>query len=227
MLSCSISIDNTYKQNHPIFAKFLDLLDVYRLMWKYVPGAKNVVADYICRNGHDSQPELQFDHWDELATEITLKAVLVDENATNTSEPSLAGTSNEAIAPDPQDTVNNQRPNVGVDQGNFQAIHENEQPSPIPATQPNLTLHDDEPVIYKRPSNVSLPDILIIKELLESPGTPIPERLSEIFLSFYLKKDILYIVFQNCLHRVFTDYDFLRLASKVHSFYHCSHRVLI
>ena len=120
-----ISIGNTYKQTHPRFAKFLDLLNVYRLTWKYVPGPKNVVADYLSRYGLDSQPELQFDHWDELATEITLKAFLVDENTGTTSEPFSTGTSHEAINPDPpdaQNSVDNDPPNIDIDQENFQDI---------------------------------------------------------------------------------------------------------
>ena len=70
-----ISIGNTYRQTHPRFAKFLDLLNVYRLTWKYVPGPKNVVADYLIRYGLDGQPELDFKRWDALSTEVTLSAI--------------------------------------------------------------------------------------------------------------------------------------------------------
>ena len=197
------SIGNTYRQTHPRFAKFLDLLNVYRLTWKYVPGPKNVVADYLSRYGLDGQPELDFKQWDVLATEVTLRAI-----ATTRSSPDSPSSS----APS--------HPTYAIDLPN-----EEFQPLPSPETDAPPTA-PDETFVYQNCQELSWPELISMKHLLSEEISEIPVRFSQIFSKFHLSDDILYVIEDTLLFRVITDYDYVRLATKLHNYYHCSHRVL-
>lgn len=189
-----ISIGNTYRQTHPRFAKFLDLLNVYRLTWKYVPGPKNVVADYLSRYGLDDQPELDFKRWDALTTEVTLSAI-------NNS---------------PLDIVHEQ----------FESLDQAGNSESPPTEVDSIPEPADETLVYHTCNEISWPDLLLVKRLLSEKSTEIPPRLATIFDQFNLDHDILYLVQSQILYRIITDFDYLRLATKLHNYHHCSHRVL-
>ncbi|EDO16855.1 Tkp3 protein [Vanderwaltozyma polyspora DSM 70294] len=64
----------TERATHPRLTKYLDLLNTYRLNWKYIKGTDNHAADYLSRYGLDSQPTLNLDEWDKFSVDIELNA---------------------------------------------------------------------------------------------------------------------------------------------------------
>ncbi|EDO18103.1 Tkp3 protein [Vanderwaltozyma polyspora DSM 70294] len=84
-----ISIGKTERATHPRLTKYLDLLNTYRLTWKYIKGSQNYVADYLSRYGLSQKTTLNLDEWEQLGTTIDLATTQLN-NLTN--EPSANDT---------------------------------------------------------------------------------------------------------------------------------------
>ena len=202
-----ISIGNTSRDTHPRFAKFLDLLNVYRLHWKHLPGHKNVIADYLSRFGLDSQPELDITRWDKLATEVSLQAMGLDDSTS--PHPAATGLPHNR---------------------SFRPLESNAETSPLPLpsdvddTIP--TSESPEEPLIRNMNDLSWPDIVLIKEHLTTRSSDIPHRLSDIINFFHLVDDILYAVRGNVLNRVVIDSDYYHVARHRHRQFHATHRVL-
>lgn len=242
-----ISIGNTDRYTHPRFAKFLDLLNVYRLTWRYLPGHKNVLADYLSRFCLDSQPTLDLHKWDALATDVPIENLNLSATTfrtktkdsqvppschtmtptefyadQNNPSPSLPPTSSSSI-PDKNFTDLQQ----SLSEPAFYEQSENLSPNH------NTNNHNTNNNEIKKGStdidpcsNLNWPDILLIKEYLITQPSATPSRLSPLLSYFHIVNDILYILRNRTLHRVVTDHDYMRLATKIHERYHCTHRVL-
>lgn len=245
-----ISIGNTNRQTHPRFAKFLDLLNVYRLKWKYLPGTKNVLADYLSRFGLDSQPVLDLQHWDEVATDVSLDHPSI--NAITTAEnpvgrPQRGRSLSEPPLPVQHTDISNvddpnvQNTNTSVDHPKIsppdiqelQPLENNHRTTPLPLQDDALLEEDNNTVdnndtdpVIRDINALSWPDILLIKQLLVEHSDDIPERISELIQFFHVIDDILYTLHGHTLRRVIVDFDYLRLAKKYHYRFHSSHRVL-
>lgn len=270
------SIGNTDKYTHPRFAKFLDLLNVYRLHWRYLPGHKNVLADYLSRFALDSQPVLDLEKWDTLATDVPIDTLNVAALSSDTissisptphtNVPPISATSfysNQPNSPPPLplpfppvDTnsleqisspssssfssplTNNINKNTKTHHKhhknhnkNHKNHHKNHQKhtntAPLPAHHTDdRTTATPSTNISQTVDNLSWPDILLIKELLDDKSVKVPSRLKNILPLFHVVDNILYIIRQRTLRRVITDHDYRKLAQAIHHKYHCTHRVL-
>lgn len=67
-----VSLGNSNREVNSRLNKFLDLLSRYNLIWRYLPGAKNVVADYLSRFGLNNQPFLDLSYWESHSDTIIL-----------------------------------------------------------------------------------------------------------------------------------------------------------
>ncbi|EDO17436.1 Tkp3 protein, partial [Vanderwaltozyma polyspora DSM 70294] len=87
-----ISIGNSDRNTHPRFTKYLDLVNGHRVKWKYLPGAKNLLADYLSRFGLDDQPYLDLEQLQQFAVDIptsnlTLLSADSDAETSSTTNP--------------------------------------------------------------------------------------------------------------------------------------------
>lgn len=163
-----ISVGNTSRYAHPRFVSFLDLLNVYRLKWHYIPGKPNVLADHLSQYALDSQPEINLSKWDALATDIPIEQLQLDATRVshNTSGTNFYGNTRSVLRHLPASSASTDLP---LEISDLQDSHSADESS-------TSTSSDTEELPIQKPENISWSDLLLIKELLDKKSTAIPNR---------------------------------------------------
>ncbi|EDO19070.1 Tkp3 protein [Vanderwaltozyma polyspora DSM 70294] len=205
-----ISIGNSDRNTHPRFTKFLDLLNGHRLKWKYLPGTKNVLADYLSRFGLKDQPELDLDLLQKDAIDLPV-ATLSSLNLNSTDA------SPNSTTIDPASSVP-----LSTDNTNTPEITSNTTPSEQDETEESL----DPNYVVDNVNSLTMSQLIQIQTLLSTKETLIPHLFSKVIDKFLYISDLLYINLDLVLYRVVIDNDYIEVATKLHGLYHCTHRVL-
>lgn len=200
-----VSIGKTSRATHPRFAKFLDILNTYRLDWKHLPGVKNVLADFLSRYALEGQPELDLEKWDRVATDIPTAQLTLAAVQTLDGPNALSSSSTP--------------PN------NWAPLQTNGSTTPLPPPERPARSADWYRVV-KRIDDLRWTEILKIKEVLSDRSVRIPKGLQDVIGLFHLQEPALFVVRDAILFRVIVDHDYLDLAKRIHKQVHCSPRVL-
>lgn len=218
-----ISIGRAERATHPRLLKYLDVLSGYRLTWKYLPGIKNTLADYLSRFGLHNQPILDIVKWNKQATDINLETNSLNEEITDID--------------DPEDTENPPETQQLEQPGAFYNEEHNPITDPEKPTNESNNDIEEEPIeetleeqrdtetVLKDTNNLQWSEILEIKQIMLEKKT-VPQKFTDIIDHFTCVKEVLYLIRDKQLYAVITDADYFQIAENKHNKYHCTHRVL-